>query len=611
MTDEMETTPAVDNKGPFHLELHAWIESQQTSHGVRHEDYAQYQKYCTNRLKRLSHHPDVKRYLVCSSKYAAKATSTPGGNKSRPRHAYASRKTELLEAFAGDNDASEGVPHENILWYFLVLSERAWACAKGRRHQTTQAEGSTKRTQVLKKYKKARDWAQILVDVAKGSTDDATPQECEAYLAWMKGNYALEKLDYASAIQEFASAMSLCHTLSQTSSGEEPQDDTKQLERQDLFLARADTVLRPLFRYCHYELKQAGESIPVEEPQGPSTTAAPAQGEDEIAVTFRGHDLVLDNKELRVLLLKLQSLQAATTSSNDTSSSEKSFLEILSVLDDSTDVVNSALQGYAQAVGPSIQAKKNALLAWKGYLQYQKTQRVMDHTQALLEDISGHAERVHVYDALLQHANSLLSLPKADEDDDDEDEFALQVQANCLRLRALKCYHMGWYYYSQVQKHGAALGLLQQAAKLSKRAQEEIAACDDDMPHADEYVEELEALPISSAMAAVKAAVFLQKGAVGGASSAAAAATTKSTDRPLLLRLDEADAGTVMAEVLPMPMVCKPVFFDIAYDYAMDTTESVERVRAFVEEHTAQPEEEEKEETTASGGGGLLGWLTG
>jgi hypothetical protein len=202
MAEETETTtPVVADKGPFHLELHAWIESQQTAHGVRHEDYAQYQKYCTNRLKRLSHHPEVKRYLVCSSKYASNTTGA--SNKSRPRHAYASRKTELLEAFTGngdndDNEKSQAVPHENILWYFVVLSERAWACAKGRRHQTTtQAAGSTKRTQVLKKYKKARDWAQIVVDVAKGgSTDDATLQECEAYLAWMKGNYALEKLDY-------------------------------------------------------------------------------------------------------------------------------------------------------------------------------------------------------------------------------------------------------------------------------------------------------------------------------------------------------------------------------------------------------------------------------
>jgi hypothetical protein len=39
-------------------------------------------------------------------------------------------------------------------------------------------------------------WAQILLNVAKGSTGDTTLQECEAYLAWMKGNYALEKLDY-------------------------------------------------------------------------------------------------------------------------------------------------------------------------------------------------------------------------------------------------------------------------------------------------------------------------------------------------------------------------------------------------------------------------------
>jgi hypothetical protein len=69
-------------------------------------------------------------------------------------------------------------------------------------------------------------------------------------------------------------------------------------------------------------------------------------------------------------------------------------------------------------------------------MQYQKTQRVMDHTQALFESISGNAERVHVYDALLQHVNSLLSLPKAYEDDGVEDEFALQVQANCFCICA-------------------------------------------------------------------------------------------------------------------------------------------------------------------------------
>ena len=223
MEAEPTADPGPEGSGPFHLEIHSYIEAQQAAHGVRHEDYAQYHKYCTNRLKRISHKAEVKRHLVSSTKFAANKPSAGAGittaaattgNKSRSRHAFASRKAELLEAFAvGGSDsekAPQQLPHPGILWYFLMLSERAWASAKGKRQQTTssssqQEGGGGSRGQVLKKYKKARDWAKILVDIARGgSVDETTMRECEAYLAWIKGNYAMEKLDYAVRQQKFA-----------------------------------------------------------------------------------------------------------------------------------------------------------------------------------------------------------------------------------------------------------------------------------------------------------------------------------------------------------------------------------------------------------------------
>lgn len=162
----------------FQLDLHSWITAQQTLHGVRHDDYAQYHGYCTRRLHRLSHLPDAKKHLVCSSKYAA--------NKAPRRHAYCSRIEDTL--------AAEYVPHENILWYLLVLSERAWAQSK------ELAKQGKRRQQILAKLKRAVKWAVLLLQKAQVACDSSTQEECRTYVAWMKANYALEQLDYQVSV---------------------------------------------------------------------------------------------------------------------------------------------------------------------------------------------------------------------------------------------------------------------------------------------------------------------------------------------------------------------------------------------------------------------------
>ena len=75
--------------------------------------------------------------------------------------------------------------------------------------------------------------------------------------------------------------MTLCHDLSRLPVTEQEQEDSaKALERQDLFLNRSDTLLRPLFRYCQYECKQAGEEI-VEEPRWNSSTSQQTEDDDQ------------------------------------------------------------------------------------------------------------------------------------------------------------------------------------------------------------------------------------------------------------------------------------------------------------------------------------------
>jgi signal recognition particle subunit SRP68 len=166
----------------FHLELHAWLEAQQTAHGVRHnDDYGQYHAYCTRRLKRLSHLKDAKKYLVCSSKYASEKSGKGG------RHAFCSRQTDT---FDNTDNTTVPVQHVNVLWYLVVLCERAWA------HANQLQKQGKRRTLVLGKLKKAQQWATLLLQMAKESTDEVTYQEFQAYASWMRANYALESLEY-------------------------------------------------------------------------------------------------------------------------------------------------------------------------------------------------------------------------------------------------------------------------------------------------------------------------------------------------------------------------------------------------------------------------------
>jgi signal recognition particle subunit SRP68 len=173
---------------PFQLDLHAWIETQQTGHGVRHDDYAQYHAYCTRRLSRLSHHPDAKKYLVCSSKFAQDKSTAKG----KGRHAFCSRQNDTFQKNPETNQWE--VPHSSILWYLLVLSERSWA------HACLLQKQKKKRQHVLRKLKKAQGWALQLVEMAKDHTDAVTFQECQAYASWMIANFALENLDYQVSI---------------------------------------------------------------------------------------------------------------------------------------------------------------------------------------------------------------------------------------------------------------------------------------------------------------------------------------------------------------------------------------------------------------------------
>ena len=182
----------------FRIGLHSWIEAQQTLHGVRHEDFNQYQSYCSRRISRLRHHPSVKKELVHSTKYVS-------NTKGRPRHAYCARKSDkasyepdaAIEAKEDQDETEEAdtplteVPHENFLWVLLVSAERAWAHAC-----SLQRSSKRNRSHILRRLAKAQQFALRLEACAKINADEITYKECQAYTGWMRGSWALEKGEF-------------------------------------------------------------------------------------------------------------------------------------------------------------------------------------------------------------------------------------------------------------------------------------------------------------------------------------------------------------------------------------------------------------------------------
>jgi hypothetical protein len=137
------------------------------------------------------------------------------------------------------------------------------------------------------------------------------------------------------------------------------------------------------------------------------------------------------------------------------------------------------------------------------------------------------------------------------------------------------------------------LALLRQAKQLTAQAREEIAACD--MDDSDSYLTALKDLAgkIQALMTRAEALRFLQtKSATGG--------STK-TDRPLWLRLDDLDAGSVLADDPPLtiPMPCKPAFYDVAWQYVGGDF-PLDELETYISTH----------EPKSASSGGLLSWFS-
>lgn len=464
-------------------------------------------------------------------------------------------------------------------------------------------------------------------DAPHHPVDKHTQMEAKAYASWMRGNLALEQGHWQTACNEYQTALTLCESLASDGGGsDDAKNDMRQLELHDFFTARAKNVIAPLLRYCHYELQEKGmsptekisflrstsssvgaDATPLNDPLQSKLHSLKAQtlqsqatsGDSMAQIVFRENGIAVETKELRMALLKIQDLRSDWEDGNNNKEnnsaaggggggSDAKFMALLSGYDDAISLTNQELkQLSALKSGPAVNAKRFQLVNIMGYCKYQKLKLVMGRNEELADGIIQHnkqkgmtlkhfEEVAHLYDALLQDARAVASLPGGGSPDDFdgninddaavvEDEFLLEANANILRLRSLRCYYLARMHASPlVRKYPEALALLDQAESLAQEASEEIGACDK-MEGGDEMLEKLESLleEMRGEKCRLLAVSYLGEN------------TVSTSGKPLLERLHDYDipsASTPLAHVPPRlePMACKPSFFDVALNYVSD-----------------------------------------
>ena len=549
----------------FSLHVFQTLDQAQSFHGIPSQDYDQYQQYCTKRLRRIRHHKEVRTILTHNSKFSSESSN-------KRKNAFCAR------------EIPHHVPHPYVLWNILFQAERAWA-------EACAAQSSQNHKTAQRRFNKAVKWAQRLLETLERCADSSTKEEGKAYLAWMKGNKALESKDYSTAFRQYSASRKILLELSSQFEGDDQLD---KIALSDLWNTRAETLLKPLIRFCQYEAKDTLDPSEIQGVDAHQESGSKQSG--GISLEFRSKVVDLESyPQLAVLYLKMEEILEDDQAQKD----ENVFLQLLADLDDALGIVATESARYVSlAAGPAVSAKRADLATLKCYFTYHKLQLQRKHQEdTLLTDFpDNEADLFHFYDVLQRNAQAVADLAVDDEADTndynpEDDPHWLEAQAHVVRIRAYRCYYLACMYETVLNGSTAqVLALLQQARVLQRRAAEETAACD-----LDDYLPGLQELKtqISTMHCRVEASRYLE---MVGASTG-----IKTTDRPLWQRLNELDAGPVIADDPPVtiPLPCKPTFFDLAGVYLSDQI-SVDELDQFIEENESKKEKS----------GGWFGWFS-
>lgn len=269
-------------EGPTHepitFKLLSTVQSQQSSNGVRHNDYLRYRQYCARRLRRL--------YSALQLKHG------------RGRYEHATFPEDFSDV--------------RFLEVPLVSAERAWSYGVQLKADNAAASATKPRWRhhSVNRFSKAVKWAKMLESLCKVHADQRTQLEAEAYAAFLEGVFLVEKEQWSEAMVKIVRCRKVCEYLSLATGPEESA----------CLKARAQE-LAPLLRECKYNL---GMPYDAEDPEGDvagggekSSGGALTGHQDPSDLSYRGHGSAIPSDKMKGKLLRCLQLVREVRVSED------------------------------------------------------------------------------------------------------------------------------------------------------------------------------------------------------------------------------------------------------------------------------------------------------
>ncbi|KAK9844951.1 hypothetical protein WJX74_009011 [Apatococcus lobatus] len=238
----------VESQQPLSHRLLRGIKDAQAQHGLRHNDWARYRKYCSKRLR--------------STRRVAGLSQGRGKFHKRSIEARAAKNERWLE-----------LP--------LLEAERAWAHAMEMKAALETKPNASKRAHAIRRLTKAARSAGQLASLAAQRGTDRTALEAHVYAAYMTGLALQEKqTDWPAALDAFTRARKLTEQLALVGAYEE-QSACRQWAED----------IQPAVRFCQYQLDRKGAPSAATEPLFPEQALSNQAAQDKLRTVMKDADL--------------------------------------------------------------------------------------------------------------------------------------------------------------------------------------------------------------------------------------------------------------------------------------------------------------------------------
>lgn len=574
----------------FAMDILLTISTAQNQNGLRHSDYQRYRQYCSRRLRRVRKSVGLSHAKKCDKKETWKAKNV------------------------------EKVTDARMISIPLLNAERAWAYAMQLKSDMEE-DGDRKRFHLLKRFKRAAQYSQELADLCAVAADRRTQLEADAYNALMHGNLYLQRDQAEVALEKFMHAKMAYEQLAKISGA----------EIRTLCAAKLSSI-EPGIRYCKYVLnRQQGKGADTALLQGiaqgefgdllkskvASIIAETAQDSSLDSVSWRGIELPVTNERCRVGLVSARAGSERLANTDDGEARQQLYQEVLSKYEEAASAIRGDMRVAEQERKKSSRAEiqLNQLRLLRDYISFAKLNITREKMLNLAWDVAAKLKAqgdnadtttvtgkvvkpddiVHLFErllesvaeqgALLNAANGAVAVTEKDGSKVVESESLTtqkqQLEEEDTAFRAFRCFFLAESYW-RFGKHAEAAALYDRCSDRVLHALEDGSV---DNPSLTMRLQTLKT-DVATRQCVLQASSYIhsEMGVEGvglrlsstNLGSPKASSSTPSTlqTTTMFAKLDQYHVSDALVSFPPnfQATPCKPVLFDLAFNY-VDATD--------------------------------------